>query len=100
MNARAVFYEEEAALAVVRSLVAKGFEASMSRERFAGEDDEEGHPWAVVTDAPEVMLEVLVEEYDGWLDAEGPAAPPVVPPAQPLDLPQAPKRIKNHFPRD
>jgi hypothetical protein len=55
----------------------------------------------VLTDAPEPLLELLVEEYDGWLDVEdtGPAAatPPVVPPP---DLPDAPRRIKNHFPRD
>ena len=39
-----------------------------ARERFAGEDDDEDHPWTVLTDAPVVMVEVLVEEYDGWLD--------------------------------
>jgi hypothetical protein len=100
MNARAVFYDEEQALATVRSLVSQGFEASLSRQRFAGEDDDEDHPWAVITDAPETMLEVLVEEYDGWLDVDNPPTPPVVPPSSPLDLPNAPKRIKNHFPRD
>ena len=100
MNARAVFYDEEHALAAVRSLVSQGFEASVSRERFAGEDDDEDHPWAVVTDAPDVLLEVLVEEYNGWLDVEGTPTSSDVRPAPPLDLPDAPKRIKNHFPRD
>jgi hypothetical protein len=100
VNAGAVFYDEEHALAAVGTLMGRGFEAALSRERFAGEDDDEDHPWAVVTDAPEMMLEVLVEEYDGWLDVEGTAAPPVVPPPPPLDLPAAPKRVKNHFPRD
>jgi hypothetical protein len=99
MNARAVFYDEEHALAAVRSLVSQGFDASVSRERFAGEDDDEDHPWAVVTDAPDLMLEILVEEYDGWLDVESTPTPPVVPPSA-LELPDAPKRIKNHFPRD
>ena len=105
MTLRAVLYEEDDARAVAARLLTQGFDASVSRERFAGEDDDEDHPWSVVTDAPAVVLEVLVEEYDGWLDAAGPAggpgvdtaAPPVVPP---LDLPQAPRRIKNHFPRD
>jgi hypothetical protein len=72
-----------------------GFEARAVRERLAGEDDDEGHPWAVVSDAPAFMLEVLVDTRDGWLDEEqgDPAAGPEVPPA-PLDLPTAPKRIK------
>ena len=101
MSVRAVFYEEEHAVAVVGRLVADGFEAHLDRERFAGEDDDEDHPWAVVTDAPALVLDMLVEQYDGWLEvegaAEGTATPPVVPP---LDLPDAPRRIKNHFPKD
>ena len=101
MSRRAVFYDEDDAVAVVGRLLAAGFDAHHDRERFAGEDDDEDHPWAVLTDAPEPLLELLVEEYDGWLDVEdtGPAAatPPVVPPP---DLPDAPRRIKNHFPRD
>lgn len=121
MNARAVFYSAEDARAVVDRLVGAGFAATLARERFAGEDDDEDHPWAVVSEAPEFMLDLLVEEYDGWLDVEGtvdetavdPAAPPDVrplpdrpPPDLPLpdlplpDLPRAPRRIKNHFPRD
>ena len=35
------------------------------------------------------VLEMLVDEYDGWLD-EGETAAPL----PPLDLPSAPKRIK------
>ena len=42
------------------------------------------------------MLELLVEQYDGWLDEDDGAAPdpssrPVLPP---VELPTAPKRIK------
>ncbi|EON25055.1 MULTISPECIES: hypothetical protein [Nocardioides] len=86
---RAIFFEEDDARQVVRRLVANGFEASAERERLAGEDDDEGHPWAVVTDAPDFMVEVLVEDFDGWLDPEtaAPSGPPLV-------LPTAPKRIK------
>ena len=99
MNARAVFYSAEDARAVVGRLVGAGFAATLARERFAGEDDDEDHPWAVVSDAPEFMLDLLVEEYGGWLDVEGTVDRP--PPDLPLpDLPRAPRRIKNHFPRD
>ena len=66
---RAIFFEEDDARAVAARLLADGFEASVARERLAGEDDDEGHPWAVLSDAPDFMVELLVDEYDGWLDA-------------------------------
>ena len=86
---RAIFFEEDDARRVVHRLVADGFEAAAERERLAGEDDDEGHPWAVVTDAPDFLVELLVDQHDGWLDTEtgAPSAPPIV-------LPAAPKRIK------
>ncbi|WP_282580273.1 hypothetical protein [Nocardioides sp. InS609-2] len=37
------------------------------------------------------VLELLVDEYDGWLDADD-GTPPL--PVVPLDLPAAPLRIK------
>ncbi len=84
---RAVFFEEDHALAVASRLAADGFTAAVVRERLAGEDDDEDHPWAVLSDAPEVVLELLVERYDGWLDVPEPPAP-----VAPLDLPTAPRR--------
>ncbi|MCW2738945.1 MAG: nudG 1 [Nocardioides sp.] len=87
---RAIFFDEDDAQAVVARLRADGFEATIERERLAGEDDDEGHPWAVVSDAPAFMLEVLVDTHDGWLDEED-DAPPIAPP---LVLPAAPKRVK------
>ena len=89
--ARAVFFEEDDALAVASRLAADGFTAAVVRERLAGEDDDEDHPWAVLTDAPGFVLELLVDEYDGWLDADDEAPSPVVP----LDLPAAPRRVKD-----
>ena len=86
---RAIFFDEADARAVVVRLLADGFEARAERERLAGEDDDEGHPWAVVTDAPDFMVELMIDEYDGWLDT-GPEAPSL----PPLVLPTAPKRIK------
>jgi hypothetical protein len=86
---RAVFFDEDVARLVVARLVADGFEATASREPFAGEDDDEDHPWAVTTDAPALLLELHVDAHDGWLDDEAPPAPPVVP----LELPRAPRRL-------
>jgi hypothetical protein len=88
---RAIFFDEADAQAVVARLRADGFEARAERERLAGEDDDEGHPWAVVADAPAFMLEVLVDTHDGWLDEDD---APVGEQLPPLDLPAAPRRIK------
>lgn len=87
---RAVFHDQDDAGAVVARLRREGWDARVAQDRFAGEDDDEDHPWAVLTDAPSFLLEVLVDDHDGWLDEEEPA-PSVAPP---LDLPTAPKRIK------
>ena len=97
---RAIFFDEDAAAAVVRRLVADGYLAEAHRERFQGEDDDEDHPWAVLSDAPEFVLELLVDEFDGWLDhdespdSSAPAPLRLPPAAAPLDLPSAPRRIK------
>jgi hypothetical protein len=95
---RGIFFDEGDARAVVARLVGDGYDATVARERLAGEDDDEDHPWAVLTDAPSIVLEILVDEYDGWLDEDEPdqldhqTGHPA--PAAPLDLPIAPKRIK------
>lgn len=91
---RGVLFEEADALAVVQALVSQGWSADLSRERFQGEDDDEDHHWAVETDAPEMLLEMLIEEYDGWLDV------PEETPTAPLDLPTGPRRIKGHWTHD
>ena len=90
-EARAIFFEETHARAAVRRLQRDGYDATMVRERLQGEDDDEDHPWAVLSDAPDFVLETLVDEFDGWLDREEPepVEPLVLPP-----LPVAPKRIK------
>jgi 8-oxo-dGTP diphosphatase len=92
MTLRAVFFDEETAVAVAARLVGDGFEAAVVRERLHGEDDEEDHPWAVLTDAPAIVVEVLVDHYDGWLDQDDAPAP-----AAPLELPDGPRRIKGHW---
>ncbi|MBM7516139.1 hypothetical protein [Nocardioides nitrophenolicus] len=91
---RGIFFDEDDARAAALVLVRGGFAAEVVRERLAGEDDDEDHPWAVLTDAPEIQLEMLVETYDGWLDYddETPAAPTKA--GFVLPLPDAPKRVK------
>ena len=89
-----MFWEEEAARAVADALDDRGFDARVARERFAGEDDDEDHPWVVLTDGPAALVETLLEEYDGWLD-DAPRAD--APAATPLELPESPRRVEGHF---
>lgn len=87
MSLRALFFEEDEARAVATRLVAGGFDAAVERARFAGEDDDEDQPWAVISDAPEAVFEIAVEEYGGWLEHPDPPPTP-----SPLDLPRGPLR--------
>jgi len=86
---RGIFFDEDAARAAVARLIVLGYDARAERDRLAGEDDDEDHPWAVLTDAPAIELELLVEQYDGWLDDDAPAPTPA-----PLDLPTEPRKVK------
>ncbi|WP_343909217.1 hypothetical protein [Nocardioides aquiterrae] len=94
---RGIFFDEDDARAAVARLVGHGYDARAARERLAGEDDDEDHPWAVLTDAPEPVLELLVDEYDGWLDADAGGSGGLDKLDQrpaPLELPTEPKRVK------
>jgi hypothetical protein len=84
---RGIFFDEDDARAAAAQLRSDGYDAQVARERLAGEDDDEDHPWAVTTDAPEMALDLLVDRYDGWLEVDADPAPGPV-----LDLPAAPKR--------
>jgi hypothetical protein len=84
---RGIVFDEESARAIEQRLRGDGYAVTVSRERFAGEDDDEDQPWAISTDAPVVALELLLETYDGWLDD---APKPM--PAAPITLPDAPRR--------
>ncbi|GAB7005127.1 hypothetical protein JCM18899A_26000 [Nocardioides sp. AN3] len=90
---RAIFFDEAGATTVAGRLRADGWDAEVVRERYQGEDDDEDHPWAVLSDAPELVMELLADEHEGWLDLgdieiTGPADHP-----RP-DLPAAPERFK------
>lgn len=92
---RGIFFDEDQARTVVARLVRDGYDATLARERLAGEDDDEDHPWAVLTDAPAIVLELLVEQFDGWLDDDVTTPDPRAGGGlDPVELPTAPKRIK------
>ena len=58
---RGIFFDEDDARRWRPGSGADGFEATAERERLAGEDDDEDHPWAVVTDAPRSRARAAVE---------------------------------------
>lgn len=99
---RGVVFEEDAAREIERRLRADGYAVTVTRERFAGEDDDEDHPWAIETDAPTVALELLLDVHDGWLDDTPTNDTPTndTPaddtagraPVTPVELPDAPRR--------
>lgn len=92
---RGIFFDPDDARAVAARLEADGWAADVRRERLAGEDDDEDHPWAVLTDAPPAVLEPLVHERDGWWEEDGPAPTAVpVPRPAPAPLPSGPRRVK------
>lgn len=94
-GARGVFFDGDDARLAAERLRRDGFEAEVARQPLAGEDDDEDHPWVVVTDAPVVMLELLVEAHDGWLEEAAAPPPPV-----PLVLPRPPRRLHRDTPED
>ncbi len=90
---RGIFFDEGSAREVERLLRADGYDVVLAREAYAGEDDDEDHPWSITTDAPAIALELLVDRFDGWPDDGTVEAAP-----EPLDLPAAPRRL--HRPVD
>ena len=96
MTLRAVFHDREDADAVAARLASDGFVAEVAQVRFAGEDDDEDHPWAVATDAPSPVLELLAEQRDGWVVEDDAPSPGALP--GPLELPDGPRRVKGHWP--
>ena len=64
MSCRAVFFDADHARSAAHRLVVDGFTAQVLRNQHA----DGGQDWVVLTDAPEVMVELLVERYDGWLE--------------------------------
>jgi len=93
MELVAYFFERTDAEEVRRRLASTGIDAVVRRERFHGEDDDEDHPWTVVTADPAAagLLKELAAAHDGWLDTAEPVRPVTEAPV----LPAAPKRFKN-----
>jgi len=87
MAVRVTFHEPDEASSLVETLTVAGYDAGVSQERFAGDDDGEEVVHVVHTDAPASELEELLGDSDGFVEESSPLV------QQPGDdLPEAPRR--------
>ncbi len=54
------------------ALVIAGFKAEVTRERLAGDDDDEGVQFVVQTDAEPELVAELIEDSKAWLEVSDP----------------------------
>ena len=101
MSLRISCADTEDAENLIRALLTAGFEAGMTRERFAGEDDDEAVVHVVHTDAPASSAQELMDGIDAWVEEVDPltgqseAAGGVPDATDPVDLPDAPRRLQH-----
>lgn len=64
--------EADEAQELFDALATSGYAAEVTRERFAGEDDDEAILHVVSTDAPAELVGELIEDSDAWLEISDP----------------------------
>ncbi|EFQ82777.1 hypothetical protein HMPREF0063_11986 [Aeromicrobium marinum DSM 15272] len=82
------FDEAEDAEEIVKALQAEGYRTELRRESFAGEDDSDDRAWLLEVDPFDDRVVEMVDVYGGWMPGDDRL------PAEPLDLPAQPRRIK------
>lgn len=82
------FDTDEDAVELIAALDAEGYQTSLERESFAGEDDSEDRAWVLHVEPFDDRVIAMVDVYGGWLVGDERAAPMT------LDLPSEPKRLK------
>ena len=87
---RVTFHDQDAADGLVATLTTAGFDAGVTRERFAGDDDGEEVVFVVHTDAPAADVEDLVADSDAFVEKASPLTE--APPPDAPQLPTAPRR--------
>jgi hypothetical protein len=82
------FDSDEDAAELIGALQAEGYATTLRREGFAGEDDSDDRAWLLLVTPFDDRVVEMVDVYGGWLPGDDRAVP------APLDLPDAPKRLK------
>jgi 8-oxo-dGTP diphosphatase len=90
---RVTFHEQHEADSLVQTLTLAGYDAGVSRERFAGDDDDEAVAHVVHTDAPADEVEELLGDSDAFVEESSPLTE--APPDPGADLPSSPIQRKS-----
>ncbi len=86
----AIFFDsDDDATELVAALEAEGYQASLTREAFAGEEDWEDRAWVLLVTPFDDRVVEMVDVYGGWMPGDDRLAP------EPPPLPQGPKRLKD-----
>lgn len=86
---RIYFDKPEDSTDLASALLAEGYTVETVREAFAGEDDAEDRSWVLVVAQGDERVAEMVDVYGGWLPGDEHL------PAEPVPLPDQPKRLKN-----
>lgn len=87
---RIYFDDPEDSVELAKALTAEGYGVRTVREAFAGEDDSDDHAWVLEIDQSDERIVEMVDVYGGWLPGDDRL------PAEPLPLPDEPRRLKRH----
>jgi hypothetical protein len=83
------FDTDDDAVELMAALEAEGYATSLRREAFAGEDDSDDHAWVLLVEPFDDRVIEMVDVYGGWMPGDEQL------PAEPLELPGEPKRLKD-----
>lgn len=86
----AIYFDtDDDAAELMSALEAEGYVMTLKREAFAGEDDSADHAWVLMVEPFDDRVVEMVDVYGGWMPGDEQL------PAEPLDLPGEPKRLKD-----
>lgn len=83
------FDEQDDAAELIGALEAEGYTTTLTREAFAGEEDWEDRAWVLLVEPFDDRVVEMVDVYGGWMPGDDRL------PAEPPDLPDGPKRLKD-----
>ncbi|MBC7632872.1 hypothetical protein [Aeromicrobium sp.] len=83
------FDSERDAAELMAALTAEGYDTSLTREGFAGEDDSDDRAWVLTAVPFDERVVEMVDVHGGWLPGDVHLGSP------PLDLPGEPRRLKD-----
>ncbi|MCW2800536.1 MAG: hypothetical protein JWQ70_2008 [Aeromicrobium sp.] len=86
----AIYFDaDDDAVELMTALEAEGYATTLRREAFAGEDDSADHAWVLLVEPFDDRVIEMVDVYGGWMPGDEHL------PAEPLNLPGEPKRLKD-----